>query len=92
MSILKSADGNEMIVTCSCGCDEGIHFVFDKEAADLYCCMTFLNGRFYQEQENRLLKKVKRIWAILRNRDYCYAEICMTEKQFLDLKAYIDSF
>ena len=34
MSILKSDDGKELIVTCECGCDEGVHIIIDKDHID----------------------------------------------------------
>ena len=27
MSVLKSEDGKELIVSCSCGCDESVHII-----------------------------------------------------------------
>ena len=93
MSILKCADGNEMMITCSCGCDEGIHFRFDREDdGELYCCMAFISGRFYQEQEHAFRKKIKKIWAIIRNKDYYYSDVCMNKTQYQELKEYINGF
>lgn len=30
MSVLRTEDGRELILTCRCGCDDGIHFKIDK--------------------------------------------------------------
>ncbi len=92
MAVLKSADGTEMIVSCNCGCDESIHFKVDRDdELDLYCFFSYLSGHFYKEQENGAWKKLKKIWAIIRNKDYYYSDVCMNKKQFEEFRAYIDS-
>lgn len=92
MAVLKSTDGNEMILSCSCGCNEGLHFRLDKDDEDdLYFCATYLSGDFYKEQENRIWKKLQKIWAIIRNKDYFYSELCMSKEMFMEFRAYIDS-
>ena len=43
MSIFKNVnDETEMIVTCNCGCDEGLRFKVDKLDHDYYCVMTYM--------------------------------------------------
>ena len=34
MSILKSSDGNELLVTCSCGCDSGVSIRLERDCWD----------------------------------------------------------
>ena len=31
MSVLKSDNGEELIVTCKCGCDEGLHIRIERD-------------------------------------------------------------
>ena len=31
MAILRSKDGKEILVNCTCGCDSGVAFKIDKE-------------------------------------------------------------
>ena len=52
---------------------------------------TYLSGHFYKEQENGVWKKLKKIWAIIRNKDYYYSDVCMNKEQFEEFRAYIDS-
>ncbi len=97
MAVLKNKDGTELLVDCHCGCDEGIRFRLDKDADfdDYYCFMTYTNGNFYREQDdgafNVFCKKLKKIWAIIRNRDFYYAEVTMTKDEFNEFKEYINS-
>lgn len=94
MSIFKSVNnGTGIIVTCDCGCDEGLRFKVDKLNPDCYCIMTYTNGAFYREQNDTvwkgISKKLKKIWAIIRNKDYYYSEIIMTKEEFDDFRKYL---
>ena len=95
MAILKSKDGNEILVNCDCGCDNGVLFRIDKEDNNYYCFMTYTNGNFYREQGDTLWgvlsKKLKKIWAIIRNKDFYYAELVMTKDDFGEFRDYINS-
>ena len=76
MSVLRTEDGRELILTCRCGYDDGIHFKIDKDFED-YMYMTYTNGNFYRDQDNgffrTLGRKLRKIFAILFNQDYYYA-------------------
>ena len=94
MAILKSKDGKELLVNCTCGCDNGVLFKIDKEDDDYYCFLTYTNSRFYTEQYGGwqvLCKKLKRILAIIRNKDYHYTDTFMTKAEFEEFKEYINS-
>lgn len=95
MAVLKNKDGTELLVDCCCGCDEGIRFRVDKDDYDYYCFMTYTNGNFYTEQGNgvfgALYKKLKKIWAIIRNKDFYYAEVTMAKDEFEEFREYINS-
>ena len=95
MAVLKSKDGKEMLVDCNCGCDAGIRFRIDKYDSDYYCIMTYTNGAFYRDQDDTLLKalrkKLKKIWAIIRNKDFYYADVLMTKDEFNEFREYINS-
>lgn len=94
MAVLKNKDNTELYVDCCCGCDNGIRFKIDKDDLDLYAIISYTNGKFYIEQDSiwsTLRKKLKKIWAIIRNKDFYYAEITMTETEFEEFKGYINS-
>lgn len=94
MSTLKNKDNTELFIDCNCGCNEGIRFRIDKEDYDYYCFMTYTNGNFYRDQDETLwkvfYKKLKKIWAIIRNKDFYYAEIFMNKNEFEEFKEYIN--
>lgn len=95
MAVLKNKDNSSIYVDCSCLCDDGIKFQIDKDDYDYYCFMTYTNGNFYREQGETfwkvIYKKVKKILAIIRNKDYYYSEICMTKNEFDEFKEYINN-
>ena len=94
MAVLKNKDGIELLVDCHCGCDDGIRFRIDRDDLDFYCAMSYTNGDFYRGQNETvwrvLCKKVKKIWAIIRNKDYYYSEIIMTKDEFEEFRKYIN--
>lgn len=96
MAVMKSRDDKNYMIVCCCGCDEGIRFEVDRrDDLGMYFIMTYTNGSFYREQGNTLWKvfrnKLKKIWAIVRNKDYYYSEVCMTKEEFNEFREYIDS-
>lgn len=97
MAVLKSKDGTELLVDCCCGCNEGIRLRIDKfdEDLDYYCFMYYTNGQFYREQDDKMwivfCKKLKKIWAIIRNKDFYYAEVTMSKDEFNEFREYINS-
>ena len=93
MPILKSEDGKDLMVSCSCGCDNGVHINI-KMDDDEYAWVTYMNGNWYRDQNKRILyiirDKLRKIWAIIRNKDFYYSEILMTRKDFETFREYIN--
>ena len=80
MAVLNNLMDDELVINCKCGCDEGIHIKIDCDDPDDYALMTFTNGNFYKEQGSGFLSKLKKIWAIIRNKDFYYSDIRMTKE------------
>lgn len=90
-SVLKSYDEKEVIVSCKCGCDDGIHMeIRHNDGEDFYAIAAFTNGNFYLEQHHPFIEKMKKIWAIIRNKDYYYSDICMSEKDWKQFKEWVN--
>lgn len=98
MSVMISDDKKEMIVTCECGCHDAIHLRVDEEdkESDYYAIQTYMNGNWYRDQNDRILRcigrKLKKIWAIVRNKDFYYSELMMSCEDFQKYKEYINQF
>lgn len=95
MAVMRSKDGNELYVDCYCGCNDGMRIrIADEEEFDFYCFMSYTNGNWYRDQTSMWMtfcNKLKKIWAIIRNKDHYYAEITMTKEDFDEFKEYINS-
>lgn len=95
MAVLISKDGKDFIADCCCGCNAGVRICIEKDDAGEYCFMSYTNGNFYSEQGETVLRvigqKLKKIWAIVRNKDYYYAEVCMSKDEFVEFREYINS-
>lgn len=102
LAILKSVDGKDLIVTCRCGCDEGLHIRIERDDPaeninpeyDTYCYVTCLNSNWYRDQGKKIRwiiwDKLRKIWAIIRNKDFYYSEILMSRKDFETFREYIN--
>ena len=94
MSVMRSKDGNNLMVDCGCGCDEGLRIRVDKYDDDNYFMVSYTNGSFYRDQNESIFKvigkKLKKIWCIIRNKDYCYSEICMSREDLKEFKEFLD--
>ena len=95
MAIMKSDDGKNLVVDCNCGCDEGFRLRIEKLDGDSYSFACFTNGNFYRDQNASFFanfgRKMKKIWAIIRNKDYYYSDIRMSKSEFEEFKAFISS-
>ena len=93
MAVMRSKDGNELLIDCNCGCGEGIRFKIDKEDEDCFCFMSYMNSKFYTEQCEGMwrvfCKKLKKIWYIIRNKDFHYSDLFITKNEFNEFKKYI---
>ena len=94
MSTLKSSNGNELIVTCHCGCEDSIHLKIDPDDDDFFF-LSYMNGNFYRDQGglfSSLKRKIRKIGAIIFNKDYYYSEVIMTKEEFSQFKEFINQY
>lgn len=93
--ILASSKGKQHIyVDCHCGCDSGLRIRIEPfDHSDIYCFISYTSADWNTNQLScwQVLKtKLKKIWAIIRNKDYVYSEICLTKQEFEDFKAFLN--
>lgn len=95
MKVMFNKEKTELTLLCNDGCDSGIHFIIDKDFEDYYCIASVLNGAFYSEQGETIFriikKKIKKIIAVLFNKDFYYSEIIMSKDDFEDFKKFINN-
>ena len=89
MAVFKNFKDDELIVSCKCGCDKGIHLkIHDYEDGD-YAFLTYTNGNFYIQQRP-FFEKLKKIWAIICNKDFYYSDVVMTKDDFKEFKEWVN--
>jgi len=92
MSILISENRKELIATCHCRCEDSLHIVIEGDD-DTFSFLSYMNGNHYKEQQGAfgtLRIKLKKIMAIIRNKDYYYSDIVMTREDWQQFKAWVD--
>ena len=94
MAVLVSKNKDEVVVTCNCGCEEGVHLeVRDWNDSDgKQAFLSLMTSKFYTDQTtafSRFCEKIKRIWCIIRNKEYCYFEIVMNENAIDEFKNFV---
>ena len=98
MAVMVSKDKKEMIITCKCGCENAIHVRVDDtdKDYDCYAIQTYMNGNWYRDQDDRIFRsicrKLKKIWPIIRNKDFYYSDVLMSREDFQKYKEYINQF
>ncbi|MCI9357204.1 MAG: hypothetical protein HFH59_06605 [Lachnospiraceae bacterium] len=90
MATFKTSDDGQLIITCSCGCDEGLRLHIDNDDDEFYCYQTYLSANWYKEQKG-FLDKLRKIWHILINKDYYYSEICLTKEDWEEYKKWVNT-
>lgn len=78
-------ENHEIYADCHCGCDNGLRIRIEKDDFEEYCFCTYTLGNFYTMQSSfttRLKTKLKKILAIIRNKDFRYSEIIMSKEEF----------
>lgn len=98
MSVIMSEDKNELFVNCHCGCSDAVNIKIDDELEEYgyYAYITYMSGNWYRDQNDRILRvigrKLKKIWAIIRNKNFYYSDITMSREEFEKFKEYINQF
>lgn len=80
---------------CGCRCDDGMHISIVKDEYNYYSVLSYINSNYYRDQDARVFKviknKIKKIWTILRGKDYYYSEIIMNKYEFEKFREYINN-
>ena len=94
MGLMKSEDGLDMMLDCDCGCLEGIRLSVKEFSDDSFVILSYTNGSFYRGQNESFFsvfkKKMKKIWAIIRNKDYVYSEIVINKTDYSAFCEYLN--
>lgn len=92
MATLKSKDNKEIAIICKCGCDNGMFIKIDNSYGD-YAYQSYLSSNFMKEQYGAwdvFIWKLKKIWAIIRNKDYYYSDIVLSAEDWAEFKDFVN--
>jgi hypothetical protein len=101
MTVLVNKDGNECTILCDCKCGAGLHIdlSFCKDSRktldiepEIY--LSFISSNFYNEQCGHIeifKQRCKKIWTILRGKDYTYSDIILNVKDWKDIKDFMNN-
>ena len=81
---------NEYVTFCRCGCMDGVVLKFDKDDDEL--SLQFVSDNFYTTQNRGKMsfkEKVKRIWYIITNKEYCYFDILIDKNELQEFKEFV---
>ena len=81
---------SEYITFCNCGCRNGVVLKFDNEDDEL--SVQLVSDNFYMMQNKCKMsfrEKLKRIWCIIRGKEYCYFDILIGKDELVAFKEFI---
>lgn len=81
---------NEYATFCKCGCDNGVVLKFDNDDEELSMQLVSDNFYFMQNKGRMSFKeKLRRIWYIIINKEYCYFDILIDKEELEEFKKYV---
>ena len=98
MAVFMTKDKKDLIISCNCGCGQSFNICIDDDMKDddYYAFLCFMNNNWHTEYDKnpwRSFKiKIKKIWFIIRGKDYCYSDTIMTRAEFEEFKKYVNQF
>lgn len=87
---MKDDNNKTGALYCSCGCDDGVLLkaeIDDWEIVEL----SLVSDSFYTHQKNIMSfkEKCKRIWKIIRNKEYKYFYIIINKDDMKEFKDFV---
>lgn len=83
-------NNNEYVTFCKCGCGNGVILKFDNEDDEL--SVQLVSDNFYSIQNKGKMpikEKLKRIWYVVRGKEYCYFDILIDKNELHEFKEFI---
>ena len=78
---------NYSTMFCKCGCGDGVILKVEKDGVG--ASLQLVSSRFSSQQENSLIEKLKRIWCIIKNKEYRYFDILIDENELKEFKDFV---
>lgn len=81
---------SEFVAFCKCGCGNGIVLKADNEDEEV--SLQIVSDNFYTMQNKgkmSLKEKIKRIWYIIIEKEYCYFDILIGKEELQEFKEFV---
>ena len=88
--IMTNKEKDALTLYCSCGVADGVLLRVDNSGG---LDLALVSDNFYTSQKNRwdlFKEKCKRIWAIIRNKEYLYFDICIDPEDIKEFKEFVN--
>lgn len=88
---MENKEGGYCSLYCQCGCNDGVVLKSEYDPL-LGCDMMLVSDSYYLMQQTtwtRFKEKCKRIWSILRNKEYCYFSVYMGSDELKEFKEFV---
>ena len=79
-------------MNCNCGCGDGVEIRLEKDEHD-YAWLHILASKWYSEQITilgQIGKKLKKIWWVIRGKDFYHSEIIMNQSEWQEFVEVIN--
>lgn len=76
---------------CKCGCNNGVVLKYEQEDGEAF--LSLVASKFYMEQNNfikRFVEKCRRIWAVIRNKEFYYFDIWIEKEELQEFKDFVN--
>ncbi|MCM1232306.1 MAG: hypothetical protein NC489_19460 [Ruminococcus flavefaciens] len=88
--VVNGKDRNYKTMFCKCGCGNGVILKADNDK-DFGVSLQLVSDNFYSTQNGlyNFLEKIKRIWYIIKGKEYCYFDILVNPKELQEFKEFV---
>lgn len=89
--VINGKDRNYKTMFCKCGCGNGVILKTDNDK-DLGVSLQLVSDIFYSGHNNgrySFKEKIKRIWYIIKGKEYRYFDIFITPKELQEFKEFV---
>lgn len=89
--VINGSKNKYKTMFCKCGCGNGVILKADNDK-DFGISLQLVSDNFYggySNRKNSIKEKIKRIWYIIRNKEYCYFDILIDRNELQEFKEFI---
>lgn len=89
---MKDNGNKRCVLYCDCGCENGVILKTENDENGYY--ISLVSDIYYTSHKtgwSRFKERCKRIWRIIRNKEYYYFEICIHGDDIKEFKKFVEN-